>query len=272
MKDQNSNRERADNRKEERPPCNSLRRASYVFIGLCGLLVSCIGLRYALRYGIYQTRNWQQNVVAFSSFILLFSVAVQAAIFLLNSTASDCDAEDIRIFSVVIPELELGDIQMRIFFADLMESPDNAALQDRPEAFDGLRVDRTDDVLTAPMVNDTVAISFLGELPIAAPSVSAKQADLVRYGFIDEGGQRGALERFSTTRATTLPLRRTAPTTIDLLPTPVPPPLPPPRLSLCLFSAFPPTSVSSTSTMPPSLPISSVKATRTLWHMSQAVL
>src|SRR5580693_6972167 len=61
---------------------------------------------------------------------------------------------------------------------------------------------------------------------------------------------RVSARTFSITRATTLPLRLTAPTT-GVLPepmTPVPPPFP--RLSLCLFLARPPTKGSSTSTMP----------------------
>ena len=37
---------------------------------------------------------------------------------------------------VVVPELKFGNVQMQIFLADLMERPNDAALQDRPEAFD----------------------------------------------------------------------------------------------------------------------------------------
>src|ERR1700736_3016433 len=77
---------------------------------------------------------------------------------------------------------------------------------------------------------------------------------------------------FATTRATTLPLRLTAPT-IGVLPEPMPPvPPPPPRLSQCRFLANPPTKVSSTSTIPPSLSMSCINAVLILWHMSQAVL
>src|ERR1700730_1423589 len=47
---------------------------------------------------------------------------------------------------------------------------------------------------------------------------------------------------FATTRATTFPLRLTAPT-IGVLPESMPPVPPPPRLSQCLFLAKPPTKV-----------------------------
>lgn len=78
-------------------PCNSLRRAGYVLIGFFGLLGSAIGLGYALRYGIYQARNWRQNAVAGSAFFGFFVISVQAAIFLLASTAADCGAENIFV-------------------------------------------------------------------------------------------------------------------------------------------------------------------------------
>jgi hypothetical protein len=60
--------------------------------------------------------------------------------------------EDIGVLPVVIPELKLGDVQMQILFADLVESPDDPALQDRPEAFNGLSVDCAVNVLVRPMV------------------------------------------------------------------------------------------------------------------------
>jgi hypothetical protein len=60
--------------------------------------------------------------------------------------------EDIRVFAVVVPELKLSDVQMQIFFADLVVRANDATLQDRPEAFDGLSVDCTDNVFMRPMV------------------------------------------------------------------------------------------------------------------------
>lgn len=55
-------------------------------------------------------------------------------------TFSNRRSEDIRVEAIVITELELGHIEGHILFAHLVESADNAALEDRPEAFDGLRV------------------------------------------------------------------------------------------------------------------------------------
>ena len=47
-------------------------------------------------------------------------------------------SEDVRVLPIVIAELELGNIQRHIFAAHFMERADDAALEDRPEAFNGL--------------------------------------------------------------------------------------------------------------------------------------
>jgi hypothetical protein len=60
--------------------------------------------------------------------------------------------EYVGVISVIVSELEFSDVQMQILFADLMEGANDAALQDRPEAFDGLRVNSADDVLMRSVV------------------------------------------------------------------------------------------------------------------------
>jgi hypothetical protein len=185
------------------------------------------------------------------------------------SASPNSRSEDVGVLPVVITELEFGDIQRHIFAAHFVECADNTALEDRPEAFDGLSVDCTDDVLPSGVVNGGVREVFIEAL-VSGPLIGAKQADFVGDGFANEGGESSGIP-FATTRATTLPLRLTAPM-IGVFPEPIPPVPPPPRLSQCLFFARPPTKVSSTSTIPPSLSISSMRAVRTLWHMSQAVL
>jgi hypothetical protein len=69
------------------------------------------------------------------------------------SASFDSPSEDVRGFTVVIPELEFGNIEREIFFADLVERPDRGALDERPESFDGLSVDNASDVLSAGMVD-----------------------------------------------------------------------------------------------------------------------
>ena len=71
-------------------------------------------------------------------------------------TSPDCRSKNVRILAVVIAEVELGDIERHIFAAHFVECADHAALEDRPEAFDGLSVDCADDILASRMVNGRV--------------------------------------------------------------------------------------------------------------------
>jgi len=62
-------------------------------------------------------------------------------------TAFNCRSEDVRARSIIIADLELGDIEGQILFARLVESADHAALDQRPEAFNCIGMDRADDTL-----------------------------------------------------------------------------------------------------------------------------
>ena len=55
-----------------------------------------------------------------------------------------------------------------------MECADDTALEDRPEAFDGLSVDRADDILFFGMIDDRVRI--VSEVLVTNPLISAKKA------------------------------------------------------------------------------------------------
>ena len=57
-------------------------------------------------------------------------------------------SENVRVVPVVVAELELGDVERHVLPAHLVESADGAALEDRPEAFDGVGVDRADNVFS----------------------------------------------------------------------------------------------------------------------------
>ncbi len=77
---------------------------------------------------------------------------------------------------------------MKILSAYLVERPYNAALQDRPETFDCVRVDRADDMLA-----NTVIDGLMGEAvfqpQVAGISVGAEKANAVRYGLPRESFQ-----------------------------------------------------------------------------------
>lgn len=62
-------------------------------------------------------------------------------------------AKNVSIHAVIIAELKLGNIQRHVFGADLVERADHASFEDRPKAFNRVRVNRADDVLMPSVVN-----------------------------------------------------------------------------------------------------------------------
>src|SRR5262249_16685613 len=100
-------------------------------------------------------------------------------------TRSHCHAEDVVLFSVVVSELELRNIEWQVLAADLMESADHAALNQGPEALDGLNVDDARDIF-ASGVRPHGGGKVVVHLPIGEIVVCADQADFVRAGFGDE--------------------------------------------------------------------------------------
>ena len=108
--------------------------------------------------------------------------------FLTVSASLDRRPKDVRVLAVIVTELELGNIKRHIFAAHFMECADYAALEDRPEAFDGLRMNCADDILTSGMINHAMRI-FTVKTLIAGPLIGAKQADFVGDGFADERGE-----------------------------------------------------------------------------------
>jgi len=62
------------------------------------------------------------------------------------SASLDRRSENVRVLPIIITELEFGNIERHIFAAQFVECADHATLENRPESFDGLRVDRADDI------------------------------------------------------------------------------------------------------------------------------
>jgi hypothetical protein len=73
-------------------------------------------------------------------------------------TSTYCCAENVGIEPIVVAELKLGNVQRHIFGAHLVECADYAALEDRPEAFNRIRVDRTDNVLLAVTIDRLMVV------------------------------------------------------------------------------------------------------------------
>ena len=60
-----------------------------------------------------------------------------------------------------MPELEFGNVQGQVLFANLVERPDDAPLEDAPKTFDGIRVDGPVDVLAVRVADDFMGYSRL---------------------------------------------------------------------------------------------------------------
>src|SRR6266540_4961038 len=109
--------------------------------------------------------------------------------------------ENVRILAVIVAELKFRNIQRHIFAADFVERADDAALEDRPEAFDRVGMYGADHdrvlfvvghafhILTLGMVDGSVR-EFAVQVLIANPAIGAEQADLVRNGLANEFGKR----------------------------------------------------------------------------------
>jgi hypothetical protein len=93
------------------------------------------------------------------------AIAIAASIRDLCSSFSILNrcTEDVNVVPVVIAELKLSNIQ--ILFADFVERPDNAALQDRPKAFNRIGVDCANYMLTNGVINGLVRKAERPEVP-----------------------------------------------------------------------------------------------------------
>src|SRR5690348_252180 len=82
-----------------------------------------------------------------------------------EAVASSCasascyrNPKDIGVVAVVIFELTFCDVKRQIFFADLVIAADNRPLEDRPEAFNRLRVHSADKVLLGAVHDELMRI------------------------------------------------------------------------------------------------------------------
>jgi hypothetical protein len=74
---------------------------------------------------------------------------------------------------------------MQILLADLMVGTNNPALQDRPEAFDCVRMNRANNMLPDGVINGLVRKTML-QPHIAGISIGAEKADAIRDGFANK--------------------------------------------------------------------------------------
>lgn len=89
--------------------------------------------------------------------------------------SADRHSENVIIEAIIVPKLELRNVKMQVLFADVVESADDPALDDRPKALDRVGVNCTDDILLCGMVNGGVRISLFAQAVITNPLVGAEQ-------------------------------------------------------------------------------------------------
>jgi hypothetical protein len=70
-------------------------------------------------------------------------------------------SKNVCILAIVVAELELGNVERHVLGAHLVERAHHAALEDRPEAFDGLCMNRADNILSLGMINGSRAGNLL---------------------------------------------------------------------------------------------------------------
>lgn len=93
--------------------------------------------------------------------------------------------KDVRVLAVVVPELELIDVQREILTADFMECTDDATFDDGPEALDGVRVNRTAHVFIAAVMHDTERV-FVPKRFVRGMFIGGQQTYLVRHDLTHE--------------------------------------------------------------------------------------
>lgn len=101
------------------------------------------------------------------------------------SALANCGAENVRVHPIIVAELKLGDVERKIFAADFVVTANDAALQDRPEAFDCVGVDCADDMLPRLVIDNAVRVSLPKPL-IDIVGIGAEQANSVRDCFADK--------------------------------------------------------------------------------------
>jgi hypothetical protein len=104
-------------------------------------------------------------------------------------TSRDCGSEDVRVLAVIVSELKLGDIERHVLAVDLVERPDDTALEYRPEALNRIRMNRADNVFMCGVIDDFMLRENLVEVFVSNPVVGNQKADFVRDRLAHETGE-----------------------------------------------------------------------------------
>ena len=93
--------------------------------------------------------------------------------------------EDVGVEAVVVAELKFRDVERQVLAADLVEAAHDAALQERPEAVNALRVHDAINVLLLGVLDEGM-VERLAKVTIAGVLISGNERDLIADCFVDE--------------------------------------------------------------------------------------
>ena len=96
--------------------------------------------------------------------------------------------ENLRVVAIVVAELEFRDVQRQIFAADLVVGTHDAALNQRPEAVNGLSVHHAVNIAAYGVPHENV-FELVFQVPVSSVFVAHDQADLLRNGLPHEAIQ-----------------------------------------------------------------------------------
>ena len=117
-------------------------------------------------------------------------------------TSAYRSAKNVGIHPVIVTKLGFHHIERQVSAAHLMKGAHDSVFDDRPESFNGVRVNGTVDVLTARM-GDSAMLRVFPNFVISVPFVGTNQAYFVGRGLTDKLIKR-CLLTLSITHATTL--------------------------------------------------------------------
>ena len=102
-------------------------------------------------------------------------------------------SKDVFVVTVIVAELELGQIQRKVFLADMVIAANDAALQETPEVLDIIRVDLATDVLACRMRCGVVFVTQCLQIVIAVVLIRSDQINLVAYCLADKPIKRSRI-------------------------------------------------------------------------------
>ena len=115
-------------------------------------------------------------------------VCSEAPASLCASAASYGLSKDVGVVAIVVTELKLGKIQRQIFLADIVVGAHDSALQQRPEAFDVVRMNLSAHVFVLAMIDGLVPETPV-DVVISAIVISCDQRDFFVDRMVDESSE-----------------------------------------------------------------------------------